>query len=165
MCKYHSDPRASQNIANVIEQLKTHNEEVPRDLCTSATRELLQPVWRDHMDFECYPIAVMEILDESGNYRPAATLKLQGDPLKGHMPLHFRVDYTIRIPKSRGFIDNLFRRTGQHLAMGHLRGYDSEALTEMAASGLGKIIYIGANKAHHDAMQQCLSWPTKKSKT
>ena len=123
---------------------------------------MLKPVWHHHIGLPCYPIAVMEILDESGEYRPDATLKLQGDPLKPHMPLHFRVDYTLIIPGHRSIMDRLFRRRGLHLAMEHLRGHDSAALTEMAARSLGEIIYLGVNRARHHAMEKSRIWPSKR---
>lgn len=112
----------------------------------------LKPRWVYHTDLECEPIGIMQILNRKGEYKACATLVLRDERLSSTKALHYRVDYTLRIP-SRQHITRFLHRPSRRL-MGHIRGFEPETVMQMAKRGLAQIIYLEANREIAKAIQK-----------
>ena len=155
MCTYHYDPAASSNIYNLVKTITAENTEATRGQCRQTVDEKLKPRWVDHTDQECEPIKIMEVLNEAGDYCPAATLVIKGNPLRSPLSLHYRLDYTIRIPNKRTWLARLFRRPHGRPAMRYVEGtYPEIMMATAATSGLTEIIYQEANRGLLEALEK-----------
>ncbi len=80
MCNAHFSPTAGIALDRAIVIAKSLSSQPEIELCQSVVDQHLQPRWVDHIDQDCEPIAIMEILDLQGNHVPAATMVLRGRP-------------------------------------------------------------------------------------
>ena len=153
MCKKHSDESANAHVNELIQTIRKTGQEAQHEQCQEMVEEKIKPRWVDHTDLDCEPIGIMEILNKQGEYQPCATLVLRSEPMSSTKALHYRVDYTLRVP-SRQSVATRFLRRRSRLLMGHIRGFEPETIMEMAKRGLAQIIYLEANQEITEAIQK-----------
>ena len=131
----------------------------PGTMPPNSGRETETPLGRPQ-DQECEPIKIMEVLNEAGDYCPAATLVIKGNPLRSPLSLHYRLDYTIRIPNKRTWLARPFRRPHGRPAMRYVEGtYPEIMMATAATSGLTEIIYQEANRGLFEALEKGRIYP------
>ena len=149
MCNAHFSPTAGIALDRAIVIAKSLSSRPDIELCQSVVDQHLQPRWVDHIDQDCEPIAIMEIMDLQGNHVPAATMVLRGRPFFADDALTFRAEYTARLNQQPTLLSNLFgTRPGRRPAH-HCAGIEADTVANMMVRSLAVLIHHEANRQYY----------------